>query len=48
MPGSGVQSNAGKVMARKPMEWQTLEPVLRTLKKDALVRFRRLCGPHDA
>src|SRR2546426_4150594 len=41
MPGSGVQSNAGKVMARKPMEWQTLEPVLRTLKKDALLQVLR-------
>jgi hypothetical protein len=41
MPGSGVQSNAGKVMARKPIEWQTLEPVLRTLKKDALLQVLR-------
>ena len=41
MPGSGVQSNVGNVMARKLIEWHTLEPVLRTLKKDARLHVLR-------
>lgn len=41
MPLPGAQRNAGHVMAKKHMEWKTLEPVLRKLKKNELLQVLR-------
>jgi hypothetical protein len=43
MPRSGAQRNASHVMTKKHLEWNTLEPVLRKLKKDELLQVL-----HDA
>jgi hypothetical protein len=41
MPFSAANRNAGDVMAGKRMQWKTLEPALRKLKKDELLHVLR-------